>query len=173
MCDCNKKGAAQFEKVSLAQFAEAMNQCFIWDEEEIAQAYACIQLPQRATRGSAGYDFFLPCDIEKFYNKKEQAYFVPTGIRCKIDEGWMLSCVPKSGLGFKNGMRLSNTIGIIDSDYYGSGNEGHIMAKFSLENPAMLCAGDKFMQGIFVPYGIVVDDAADGVRDGGFGSTGR
>lgn len=81
-------------------------------------------------------------------------------------------CCPKSGLGFKYGMRLSNTIGIIDSDYYFSDNEGHIQAKFSAHKPFSVNAGQKFMQGIFIPYGITCDDHANAVRNGGFGSTG-
>ena len=67
----------------------------------------------------------------------------------------------------------TNTIGIIDSDYYNSDNEGHIMVKFSVDRPLTLHKGDKFCQGIFILYGVTFDDNADGIRNGGFGSTGN
>ena len=84
-------------------------------------------------------------------------------------------CYPRSGLGFKYRLQLNNTVGIIDSDYYDSDNEGHIFAKLTNdsreEQSISLQAGDGFMQGIFVEYGLTVDDEAAGVRNGGFGST--
>ena len=161
------KKIAQFEKVSLAQFLDG---CKRPDAEEI---YAKIALPKRATTGSAGYDFFAPFDIN--LNAGETAK-IPTGIRVKIDEGWLLSLYPRSGLGFKFRLQLDNTIGIIDSDYYFSDNEGHIFAKItndSRENKALhIPAGAGFIQGIFTEYGITVDDDATETRNGGFGSTG-
>ena len=94
-----------------------------------------------------------------------------------MEEGWVLKLYPRSGLGFKYRLQLNNTVGIIDSDYFNSDNEGHIMAKItndSKENKVLqLKAGDGFMQGIFVQFGITVDDEAEGVRNGGFGSTSR
>ena len=81
-------------------------------------------------------------------------------------------CCPKSGLGFKYRMKLANTIGIVDSDYYFSTNEGHIMAKIFSKESFHLDPGNKFMQGIFLPFGVTQDDACAGVRNGGFGSTG-
>ncbi len=161
------KRIAQFEKVSLAQFLEG---CKRPDAEEI---YAKIALPKRATTGSAGYDFFAPFDID--LNAGETAK-IPTGIRVKIEEGWLLSLYPRSGLGFKFRLQLDNTVGIIDSDYYFSDNEGHIFAKItndSRENKALhITAGSGFMQGIFTEYGITADDDATEIRNGGFGSTG-
>ena len=93
----------------------------------------------------------------------------------KIDEGWVLSLYPRSGLGFKYRLQLDNTVGIIDGDYYYSDNEGHIFAKITNdsrnEKTVEIPAGTGFMQGIFTEFGITVDDEADGVRNGGFGST--
>ena len=87
----------------------------------------------------------------------------------------MLKIYPRSGLGFKFRLQLNNTVGIIDSDYFGSDNEGHIFIKItndSNENKTLsLKAGEGFAQGIFLPFGITTDDDADGVRNGGFGST--
>ena len=79
------------------------------------------------------------------------------------------------GLGFKYRLQLNNTVGIIDSDYYYSDNEGHIFAKLTNDTnegkTVELKAGEGFMQGIFVEYGITLDDDADGIRNGGLGST--
>ena len=88
---------------------------------------------------------------------------------------WVLKCYPRSGLGFKYRLQLNNTVGIIDSDYFYSDNEGHIFSKItndSNENKTLTNPADTgFMQGIFVEYGITVDDDATEIRNGGFGST--
>lgn len=85
----------------------------------------------------------------------------------------MLALFPRSGLGFKYGLRLVNTTGIIDSDYFGAENEGHIAAKLVADTPVELKAGDRFMQGILLPYGIATNDhILLAHRDGGFGSSG-
>ncbi len=163
---------SQFEKVSFEQFKKDWLKNFP-ETDDVKAVYDSIKLPQRATAGSAGYDFFAP-DCITF--KQGQSVLVPTGISSKIAEGWVLSIYPRSGLGFKHRCRLDNTVGIIDSDYYNSDNEGHIMIKISCEahdndHEAVVNGGDGFAQGIFTQFGITVDDAADGVRNGGFGST--
>ena len=112
------KKIAKFEKVSLSQFLK--------NGTEII--YNDIILPRRATTGSAGYDFFAPTDIDV---KSGETVLVPTGIRVKIDEGWVLKIYPRSGLGFKFRLTLNNTVGIIDSDYYFAENEGHIFIKMT------------------------------------------
>ena len=100
---------------------------------------------------------------------------IPTGVRVEMEQDWVLKCYPRSGLGFKYRLQLNNTVGIIDSDYFYSDNEGHIFAKITNDSnedkTVSLAAGTGFMQGIFVEYGITVDDDAQGVRNGGFGST--
>lgn len=92
-----------------------------------------------------------------------------------MEENWVLKCYPRSGLGFKYRLQLNNTVGIIDSDYFYSDNEGHIFSKITNDTnegkTIEIAAGTGFMQGIFVEYGITVDDDADAVRNGGFGST--
>lgn len=163
-----------FEKVSFPQFYVSIKDAFgdKWSDEEIRGFYDNIKLPTRATRGSAGYDFFSPIP---FALKDWEDIKLPTGIRVIINGGWYLACYPRSGMGFKNYLRLANSTGIIDSDFSGSSNEGHIWAKVRVEKAggAMNVArGAAFMQGIFLPFGITYDDTADGVRDGGFGSTG-
>lgn len=160
---------AKFEKVSFAQFKVAFSDL---SEKEIMDIYQQIKLPTRATKGSAGYDFYSPID---FTLKPNQTINIPTGIRVKINNGWLLAIFPRSGLGFKYRLQLNNTVGIIDSDYYGSDNEGHIFVKLtndSNENKEVsLKAGQGMVQGIFLPFGIVEDDDVETIRNGGFGST--
>ncbi len=160
------KHIAKFEKVSIEQWRHGYSRV---DAERV---YESIALPKRATSGSAGYDFFAPFDIEL---KAGETVKVPTGIRVKISEGWLLSLYPRSGLGFKFRLQLDNTVGIIDSDYYFSDNEGHIFAKLTNDSKegktVTVAAGTGFMQGIFTEYGITEDDDTAGVRNGGFGST--
>lgn len=101
---------------------------------------------------------------------------IPTGIRAKIDEGWWLGCLPRSGLGFKYRLQLNNTMGVIDSDYCYSDNEGHIFAKITNDSSEgktiSVRAGDGFVQAIFIPYGITYGGDATDIRNGGMGSTG-
>lgn len=165
------KKVAKFEKVSFKEFKKVF-MSLDTPSEDIRKAYDELQTPKRATKGSAGYDFYSPFDFEL---NPGETILIPTGIRCKIDEGYFLGLFPRSGLGFKYRMQLNNTVGIIDSDYYFSDNEGHIMAKITNDTNEnkKLCikAGEGFMQGIFISFGITEDDVSDGVRDGGFGST--
>ena len=92
-----------------------------------------------------------------------------------MEENWVLKLYPRSGLGFKYRLQLNNTVGIIDSDYFYSDNEGHIFAKItndSNENKTVTFKeGMAFMQGIFIEYGITMDDDVTTVRNGGLGST--
>lgn len=168
------KRIAKFEKVSFEQFKSDWADTFAnaYSEEETEKIYNALTLPKRATKGSAGYDFFAPVDITIEPSKTVK---IPTGVRVSIDNGWVLKCYPRSGLGFKYRLQLNNTVGIIDSDYYFSDNEGHIFAKITNdtnENKTVeIQAGSGFMQGIFVEYGITVDDDVQTQRNGGFGST--
>lgn len=162
---------AKFEKVSYEQFKKDWEDTFGAgsDTEEI---YAAVKLPRRATSGSAGYDFFAPLTFEL---APEQTIKIPTGIRVRIDNDWVLKLYPRSGLGFKYRLQMNNTVGIIDSDYYASDNEGHIFVKITNASnerkTVRVEAGQGFVQGIFIQYGITEDDDADGIRNGGFGST--
>jgi len=167
------KKVAKFEKVSLEQFKKDWIDTFENKPDEIiTEIYENIKLPSRATKGSAGYDFFSPI---KFTLRSNCTIKIPTGIRVKIDDGWLLKCYPRSGHGFKYKVRLDNTVGIIDSDYFYSDNEGHIFLKISNENNEgkflKVCAGEGIAQGIFVEYGVTYDDDTESVRNGGFGST--
>ncbi len=158
------KRVGRFEKVSAAEFSSRV-------PAEIAEsAYSAIRLPERATSGSAGYDFYAPF---AFQAEPGEEIKIPTGIRAYIEPGWVLTLYPRSGLGFKFRLMLNNTVGVIDSDYYYSDNEGHIHIKLFNGGSRRLeiAAGEAFAQGIFLPFGITQDDSATAKRNGGFGST--
>ncbi len=166
---------ARFHKVSYGQFVKDWEDSFgTTSEEEIRMIYDHIILPRRATAGSAGYDFFSPIDFSLLPGETIK---IPTGIRVELEEDWVLQCYPRSGLGFKFRLQLNNTVGIIDSDYFYSDNEGHIFSKITNDSNegrnVDIEAGIGFMQGIFVEYGITVDDDVTDIRNGGFGSTSR
>lgn len=164
---------AKFHKVSYEQFREGwLGEFPRTGDEDIRRIYEEIRLPRRATAGSAGYDFFAPVD---FSLGPGEIIKIPTGIRAEMEEGWVLQCYPRSGLGFRYRLQLNNTVGIIDSDYFYSDNEGHIFVKLTNDTrdgrTLRVEKGTGFMQGIFMEYGITVDDDATEVRNGGLGST--
>lgn len=164
---------AKFHKVSREQFEKDWIDTFGPDEDANIQAiYESIGLPKRATAGSAGYDFYAPI---RLVLRPGETMKVPTGIRAEMAVEWVLKCYPRSGLGFKYRLQLNNTVGIIDSDYFYSDNEGHIFSKITNDTKedktVDIGQGEGFMQGIFMEYGITIDDDATETRNGGFGST--
>lgn len=164
---------AKFHKVSIEQFSgdwrDALGGC---SDEEVQAVYDSVKLPARATAGSAGYDFFTPVAVTI---RPGQSVKIPTGVRVEMEEGWVLQIFPRSSLGFKYRLQLNNTVGIIDSDYFHSDNEGHMFIKVTNDSredkTVELSAGMGFAQGIFIPFGITVDDDCTSSRNGGFGST--
>ena len=175
----NTIGIAKFEKVSFEQWkndflsGDFKETYARFPESELKKMYDAIKLPERSTSGSAGYDFHMPMPMIDI--PVNSCATIPTGIRCKMDNGWVLKIYPRSGHGFKYGVHLANTVGIIDADYYGADNEGHIHVKLVndglLKKKIELFQGDAFCQGVFEPFGITVDDKASAKRTGGFGST--
>ena len=168
------KKIAQFFKVSSNLFLDAMKEEFPqYTDADIQDMYDTLQLPNRATKGSAGYDFHAPF---AFSLPPGTTIKIPTGVRVKMEEDWVLKLYPRSGLGFKYRLQMNNTVGIIDSDYYYSDNEGQIFIKMTNDSnegkTVEVAQGAGFAQGIFLEYGITVDDDAQGLRNGGFGSTG-
>ena len=163
-----------FEKVSFATFEKSLIDLGLSNrKEEDFAIWESITLPTRATAGSAGYDFYSPIDI--LLRGSIDSVTVPTGIRTRMQPGWVLMIYPRSGLGFKFRFGLDNCTGIIDGDYYHADNEGHIMLKCHAGiNVArkIVDKGDRFAQGIFLPFGITSDDDATAARTGGMGSTG-
>lgn len=165
---------AEFFKVSKKQFErDIVSSCLDISEQDSNVLYDSVALPFRATKGSAGYEIMSPCS---FSLKPGATIKIPTGIRVKIQEGWVFFIFPKSGLGFQYRLQLDNTVGVIDADYYEAENEGHILVQITNDSKAdrtvNIAAGKAFAQGIFVPFGISSDDKADAIRVGGFGSTG-
>ncbi len=165
------KRVGKFEFVSYDNFKSSFDNL---DEALIKEMYENLKKPARATKGSAGYDFYLPMDIKL---NPGETIKIPTGIRVSMLDNYVLKIYPRSGLGFKYRLQLNNTVGIIDSDYYYSDNEGHIFAKITNDSNEgkvlSLKKGDAFMQGIFVEYGITFDDDVKDIRNGGFGSTSK
>lgn len=158
--------------MSIARFQHISEERFQQDALPESLPLSEIALPRRATSGSAGYDFVSTADI---CLKPGESIVIPTGIRCMMDPGWVLMLFPRSSLGFKHNVRLSNTVGIIDSDYYHAANEGHIMVKLfnAGDHDVSLAKGERFCQGVFLPHGLADQDEQTGQRNGGFGSTGR
>ncbi|MDD7598910.1 MAG: deoxyuridine 5'-triphosphate nucleotidohydrolase [Bacilli bacterium] len=162
---------AKFLKVSEDNFISSLDG---FSKEEAKKIYEDIKLPLRATKYSAGYDFYSPFD---FTLNPGETIKIPTGIRAKMREDYALFLLPRSGLGFKYRLQLNNTIGLIDADYFYSDNEGHIFAKITNDsNEGKVISvkkGEAFIQGVFLSYGITEDDEVNSIRNGGFGSTSK
>ena len=169
---------ARFAKVSYEQFKKDMLECGLrLPEPEMKAAYDAIKLPVRATRGSAGYDFFSPIPFSiSNLNAAPRGFTFPTGVRCEMNEAYCLMIIPKSGLGIKQYSRLGNVVGLIDADFYWADNEGDIMVNIRSDipgnPPVRINAGQAVCQGVFVPFGVTDDDNATESRHGGLGSTG-
>ena len=159
----------RFEKVSYEQYASASDKP---KDDILLDEYVSIPLPRRATKGSAGYDFFAPWT---FTLKPGETVKIPSGIRVLLDEDKVLMCYPRSGLGFKYRLQLDNTTPIIDADYSESDNEGHIFFKLTNDSKnkqsVTINRGDAFVQGIITQYFTTEDDNVTAQRNGGFGST--
>ena len=157
---------AKFTRVSEKQYAKDM------EGRENPLPLEEIPLPKRATAGSAGYDFVSPLEAEV---PAGGTVLIPTGIRAEMEPGWVLLLFPRSSLGFRHALRLSNTVGVIDSDYAFAKNEGHIMVKLRnpLSEPVVIGRGERFCQGVFLPYGTAEEEEVSAERTGGMGSTGE
>lgn len=151
-----------FEKISFKQFAK--------DIEGNSNLYDSYHLPIRKTKNSAGYDFEA---IEDYVLKPNEILKIPTGIRAKMNEDEVLFLFVRSSMGFKYNVRMTNQVGVIDSDYYDADNEGHIF--ISLQNEGkeefIIHQGDGIAQGIFTKYLITDNDKTENKRTGGIGST--
>ena len=104
------------------------------EEAKLGVAYSRVlnNMPCRASNGSAGYDIITPIDL---HLKPNEGVIVPTGLVSEIENGWVLFIMPRSGLGFKYGVRLMNTVGVIDSDY-----RGQILLKITAEEETTISA---------------------------------
>lgn len=186
------KRVAKFEKVSYEQFRKDWLETFTWAdmmafgllefrltepdstaiETAIKKVYDNIELPTRGTKFSAGYDFKSPIC---FTVKPGEYIKIPTGIRCRMNNDYVLQIYPRSSLGTKYMFIPMNLVGIVDSDYYDSDNEGHIFMKMKNcgDKSVTIESGDGCCQGIFSQYAITEDDKVEITRNGGFGSTNK
>lgn len=170
-----------FEKITREQWVKDMVNLYSFGSlseenlEKINKLYDGIKLPKRATKHSAGYDFYISGDGAI---SAENSGIILTGIRwvCdkEEDKNKVLQIYPRSGIGFRTGVRLMNTVGIIDADYWEGNNEGHIMVKLYNPMNASFEAkdGDAIVQGVITEY-YTCDDEEEIAekRTGGMGST--
>lgn len=165
---------AKFEKVSWAQFQKDYVDTFgegkTINMDDVRKIYDNIKLPCRKTKFSAGHDISIPFDITL---PPKERLMIPTGIRCKMKTDYVMLIMPRSSLGIKKGLRISNTVPIIDSDYYDADNEGHIFISVINDGKDVIKfkTGDNIVQAMFVPYGVADEENIIVERTGGIGST--
>ena len=169
----------RFEKVSFEQFAKDVPLVNV-PRVKLKEWYDQIILPTQGSIYSMGVDFFMPYNVKLLANNKVK---IPTGIRWVCEEWdnsdvdndreYGMLIVPRSSTGTKLGLRLMNTVGIIDADYCDAENEGHIMLMFenTTDNDVKLPKGKAVAQGIITPYIIPNSARSNDKRIGGFGST--
>lgn len=132
-----------------------------------------LSLPVRTTEQSAGYDL---ASAENLTVSPGQSVLVPTGLKVYMNATDVLLLIIRSSLAVKHQLVLANQVGVIDADYVDNPhNEGHIMVPLMnlSSKPAEIAFGQRIAQAIFVHYGLVDEDQAQGRRSGGFGSTGH
>ena len=155
-----------FEKISFEQSKKDIK-----DDIELYNSY---NLPKRATKTSAGYDFFALFDYTLAPGEIKK---IPTGIKANFNEDEVLFLIDRSSMGFKWNVRMCNQVGVIDSDYYNNqDNEGHIWIKIQNEGTKdyNVKKGEGIIQGIFMKY-LTIDNEEDNTtkRIGGIGSTSK
>ena len=161
----------KFEKISRGQWERDLNALLI---PFMAYSYDNVKIPTRATRNASGHDFVTPF---AFNLSPGESITIPTGIRMVTDQQVWLLAMPRIGLGCKYRLQLNNSVGNADGDYWESDKEGHIFAKITHDGKEgkklELSAGDRFMQGVILPYFKTDDDDVQTPRNGGHGSTGK
>lgn len=153
-----------FEKVSFREFKKNIS-----DDKELYNEYS---LPRRATKNSAGYDFFA---VQDYVIKPGKIVKIPTGYKAKFNEQEALLIIVRSSMGFKYNVRMCNQVGLIESDYYDNpSNEGHIYVALQNEGDKeyIIKKGDAYCQGIFINF-LTCDDEVNVTRLGGIGSTNK
>lgn len=154
-----------FEKISFEQFKKDIK-----DDKKLYDDFLC---PKRATKYSAGYDFYA---LEDYIIKPGEVKKIPTGIKASMLDDEVLMIFVRSSMGFKYNVRLTNQVGIIDKDYYNNpNNEGHIW--LSLQNEAneeyKISKNTGIGQGIFTKFLLTDNDDSNDIRISGIGSTDR
>lgn len=168
---------------------------------EKVSTFTDINLPVRATKNAAGYDFEAAQEVviptiwkqgigtvlkaalkgetalmDEDMMKEVKPSLIPTGIKAYMGEDEFLQLCNRSSNPMKNFLLLGNGVGVIDSDYYDNAdNEGHIMFQFinfGLTDK-VIKKGERIGQGIFLPFLKADQDVTNGERTGGFGSSGQ
>ena len=153
----------KFEKVSIDEFSKYYDKT-MYEEYDLAK---------RMTRHSAGYDFLA---IEGFTIKPGEIKKIPTGYKATFGNDEMLMILVRSSMGFKYNVRMTNQVGIIESDYYNNiDNEGHMFVSLQNEGDRdfVVKKGEGYAQGIFTKFLICDDDITTNERQGGLGSTNK
>ena len=154
----------KFEKVSIDEFSKYYDKTM----------YEEYDLPKRMTRHSAGYDFLA---IEGFTIKPGEIKKIPTGYKATFGNDEMLMILVRSSMGFKYNVRMTNQVGIIESDYYNNiDNQGHMFVSLQNEGDRdfVVKKGEGYAQGIFTKFLICDDDnGTTNKREFGFGSTNK
>jgi len=153
-----------FEKISFEEFKKDIK-----DDKKIYDEY---MLPVRKTKNSAGYDFLAIEDLEI---KPGEIKKIPTGYKAKFQCDEMLMIFVRSSMGFKYNVRMTNQVGIIESDYYNNiDNEGHMYVSLQNEGDKVfkISKGDAYAQGIFVKF-LTCGEEVNEIRTGGIGSTNK
>ena len=136
-----------------------------------------INLPERKTKYSAGYDIEAAEDtVVPSFKKGTNPTLIKTGLKAYMKDDEVLMLYNRSSNPKKKGLILSNSVGVIDKDYYGNpDNDGHIMFAFYniKDEDITVKKGDAIGQGVFQKYLVTDDDSAEGERVGGFGSTSK
>jgi dUTP pyrophosphatase len=129
-------------------------------------------LPTRASSYSAGYDFYMPYDLEI---EAGETVIVFTDIKCYLEHNKVLMLFPRSSMASEKGLVLANVTGVIDADYYSNqDNDGNIGIPLkNISNKTIkLERFDRICQGVILTYDVCDNDHTNIERKGGFGSTG-
>ena len=141
-------------------------------KDEFRKNTGKIKLPTRASKHSAGYDFYSPVDA---IIQPNETVMIWTDVKAHMYYDNALLIIPRSSMG-KHPVMIANTVGLIDSDYYGNestdGNIGFRLLNLGT-TPYEIKAGDRIGQGIFIKYGTIKDDDTIETRTGGFGSSNK
>ena len=156
----------KIEKISYNQFKK--------DISSSKKLYESIEIPKRSTKYSAGYDLR---SLEDYILKPNESHAFKTGLKVSMNENEVFMIFDRSSVGFKYDVCLSNSVGIIDADYYNNkDNEGHMAVKLINHGTKdyEIKKGDRIAQGIFLNY-LCVDDEEEikNERKGGIGSTNK
>ena len=129
-------------------------------------------MPIRSTKGAGAFDIYMPEDGNVF---GPNPTVVNLGFAAEIPENHVALLLPRSGTGFKYGVELNNTCGVLDSDF-----RGEWKASIKTKNGENFSwkAGERILQFMIVPVALVELELTDSLSDtdrgsGGFGSTGQ